>query len=84
MASLSSISVISVENLGKTYTVPEREAGVKAAVVWLFNRKTRNVYAVQIVDPLGVPESEIIIDPRLRERHCGAAEGLLLEERRAQ
>lgn len=40
--------------------------------------------AVQIVDPLGIAEVDIIIDPRLRERHYGVAEGLLLAERRAQ
>lgn len=44
-----STPIISVENLGKTYTVPEREAGVKAAVASLFNRKTRDVQAVRDV-----------------------------------
>lgn len=37
--------------------------------------------AVQIVDPLGIPERDIVIDDRLRERHYGAAEGLNLAER---
>lgn len=40
--------------------------------------------AEQIVDPLGFDTSDIIIDPRLRERHYGAAEGLLLAERRSR
>lgn len=46
---MSSSPIISVQNLGKTYTVPEREAGVKAAVVSLFNRKTRDIQAVRDV-----------------------------------
>jgi ABC-2 type transport system ATP-binding protein len=41
-----SASGIRVNNLTKIYKVPEREAGVKAAVVSLFNRKTKDVRAV--------------------------------------
>lgn len=39
--------------------------------------------AVQIIDPLGFTIGDLIIDPRLKERHYGAAEGLNLSERRA-
>ncbi|MCA9833828.1 MAG: ATP-binding cassette domain-containing protein [Thermomicrobiales bacterium] len=46
---MSSASIISVKNLGKTYTVPEREAGVKAAVVSLFHRTMREIHAVRDV-----------------------------------
>ena len=37
--------------------------------------------AVQIVDPLGIDASEIIVDPRVSERRYGAAEGLTIAER---
>lgn len=37
---------ISVHNLSKTYTVPEREAGLSAAIKSLVHRKTRDVKAV--------------------------------------
>ena len=37
---------ISVNNLSKTYTVPEREAGLSAAIKSLVHRKTRDVKAV--------------------------------------
>jgi len=37
--------------------------------------------AVQIVDPLGIATSDIIIDPQLAERSYGAAEGLTIAER---
>ena len=43
---MSSDLVIDVEDLSKTYTVPVREAGLKAAVSSLFRRKTREVLAV--------------------------------------
>ncbi|MEJ7838981.1 MAG: ATP-binding cassette domain-containing protein, partial [Thermomicrobiales bacterium] len=39
--------IISVDNLGKTYRVPEREGGMKAALGSLFQRKTRDVDAVK-------------------------------------
>ncbi len=39
-------SVIQVSNLSKSYFVPEREAGLKAAVQSLVRRKTREVKAV--------------------------------------
>jgi len=37
---------ITVEGLGKTYVVPEREGGVRAALASLARRKTRQVHAV--------------------------------------
>jgi ABC-2 type transport system ATP-binding protein len=40
---------ILVENLSKTYQVPEREAGFRAAVKSFFHRRNRNVDAVQQV-----------------------------------
>jgi ABC-2 type transport system ATP-binding protein len=43
---VASSPVIRVEGLGKTYTVPEREGGLKAALTSLVNRKTRDVVAV--------------------------------------
>jgi ABC-2 type transport system ATP-binding protein len=39
--------VISVQDLGKTYKVPEREGGLKAALSSLVNRKTKDVNAVK-------------------------------------
>jgi ABC-2 type transport system ATP-binding protein len=39
--------VISVHDLGKTYKVPEREGGLKAALSSLVNRKTKDVVAVK-------------------------------------
>jgi ABC-2 type transport system ATP-binding protein len=39
-------SAITVRNLSKSYFVPVRDAGLKAAVVSLFNRETREVKAV--------------------------------------
>ena len=39
--------VISVQDLGKTYKVPEREGGLKAALGSLFNRTTKDVVAVK-------------------------------------
>jgi ABC-2 type transport system ATP-binding protein len=38
---------ITVENLRKTYIVPEREGGLKAAMGSLFHRKTREIEAVR-------------------------------------
>lgn len=40
--------------------------------------------AVQIIDPLGLRLEDIVIDPRVRERGYGAAEGLTLAERQVQ
>jgi ABC-2 type transport system ATP-binding protein len=37
---------ITVDGLGKTYVVPERDGGVRAALVSLARRRTRNVQAV--------------------------------------
>jgi ABC-2 type transport system ATP-binding protein len=42
-----SIPVIRVRNLCKTYRVPEREAGVRAALGSLFHRRSRCVEAIQ-------------------------------------
>jgi ABC-2 type transport system ATP-binding protein len=38
--------VVHVAGLSKTFKVPEREAGLRAAAVSLFHRKTRDVHAV--------------------------------------
>ena len=43
---MSTNSVIQISNLSKSYFVPEREAGLKAAVRSLVRRKTREVKAV--------------------------------------
>lgn len=43
---MSTNSVIQISNLSKSYFVPEREAGLKAAVQSLVRRKTREVKAV--------------------------------------
>ena len=43
-------AAIRVEQLGKTYQVPEREAGVRAAMAALVRRRTRAVHAVQGID----------------------------------
>lgn len=43
---ISSGTVIKLEQLGKTYVVPEREAGLKAAVGSFFKRRNRQVKAV--------------------------------------
>lgn len=40
-------AIIRVENLGKTYKVPVREGGLKAAAASLFKRETRDVDAVR-------------------------------------
>ncbi len=39
-------SAITVTDLGKTYVVPEREGGVRAALGALVRRRTREVHAV--------------------------------------
>ena len=43
------MSVISVENLSKSFSVPVREAGLKASFKSLFKRETREVAAVKSV-----------------------------------
>ncbi|WP_210414598.1 ABC transporter ATP-binding protein [Microlunatus elymi] len=43
-------TAIRVEQLGKTYLVPEREGGVRAAMAALVRRRTRAVRAVQQID----------------------------------
>jgi ABC-2 type transport system ATP-binding protein len=39
-------AAVRVDNLGKTYVVPERESGARAALASLFHRRTREVHAV--------------------------------------
>ena len=39
-------SVVSISQLAKYYQVPEREGGLKASIASLFNRKYKNVKAV--------------------------------------
>jgi ABC-2 type transport system ATP-binding protein len=46
---LSEQAVITADNLSKTYQVPEREGGFRAAVRGFINRKTKDVNAVQQV-----------------------------------
>ncbi|HUN22694.1 MAG TPA: ATP-binding cassette domain-containing protein [Anaerolineales bacterium] len=41
------MTIISLQQLSKTYRVPEREAGLKASVVSLFKRKYKEVKAVE-------------------------------------
>ena len=50
---------ISVDNLSKTYQVPEREGGFGAAVKSFFKRKYRDVKAVQQVD-FKVEQGEVV------------------------
>jgi ABC-2 type transport system ATP-binding protein len=52
-------SNILLENLSKTYKVPEREGGFGAAVKSFFNRKYKDVKAVQNVS-FGVQQGEIV------------------------
>lgn len=40
--------------------------------------------AIQMVDTIGIAESDIVIDSRLKERNYGAAEGLDLAERESR
>jgi ABC-2 type transport system ATP-binding protein len=44
------VAAIRVEGLGKTYVVPERDGGVRAALASLVRRRTRSVHAVTGVD----------------------------------
>ncbi len=50
---------ITVEDLGKTYLVPEREGGVKAALGSLVRRRTRSVRAVAGVS-FGLERGEVV------------------------
>ena len=50
---------ITVEQLSKTYQVPEREGGFSAAVRGFFNRKYKDVKAVQQVD-FKIEQGEIV------------------------
>jgi ABC-2 type transport system ATP-binding protein len=47
---MSGDAALEVAGLGKTYVVPVREAGVRAALVSLFRRETKNVVAVGAID----------------------------------
>jgi len=42
-------AAVRVDNLGKTYVVPEREPGARAALASLFHRRTREVHAVDVI-----------------------------------
>lgn len=55
----SSIPAVHVDQLVKTYTVPEREAGMKAALQSLIRRKTREVKAVNNIS-FQVAQGEIV------------------------
>jgi ABC-2 type transport system ATP-binding protein len=50
---------ITVDRLRKTYVVPEREGGLKAAVGSLFNRKTREIEAVREIS-FSIAPGEIV------------------------
>jgi ABC-2 type transport system ATP-binding protein len=52
-------AAVSVEKLSKTYQVPEREGGFAAAVKGFFNRKYRDVNAVQQVE-FSVQPGEVV------------------------
>ena len=54
-----SLETISVENLSKTYQVPEREGGFGAAVQSFFKRKFKDVKAVQNVS-FKITQGEIV------------------------
>ncbi len=47
---MSGGAALEVEGLGKTYVVPVREAGVRAALASLFRRETKSVVAVGAID----------------------------------
>ncbi|SDT38168.1 ABC transporter ATP-binding protein [Microlunatus soli] len=50
---------IRVDQLGKTYLVPEREGGLRAAVTALFRRRTRAVDAVRGIS-FGIEAGEVV------------------------
>jgi ABC-2 type transport system ATP-binding protein len=52
-------NALEVEDLGKTYTVPVRAPGVRAALTSLFRRETRDVVAVDALR-FGVTPGEIV------------------------
>src|SRR5687768_4252360 len=52
-------AAITVTELGKTYVVPEREGGVRAALVALVKRRTRETHAVAGVS-FGIEAGEIV------------------------
>lgn len=53
------MSAIKVSNLSKSFFVPVREAGLKAALESLVNRKTREVRAVRNIS-FGIEPGEIV------------------------
>ena len=53
------INTITVENLSKTYQVPEREGGFNAAVRSFFKRKYSDVKAVQTVS-FNIAQGEVV------------------------
>ncbi len=53
------MTAIQVSGLGKTYVVPEREGGVRAALSALVRRRTRDVVAVSEVD-FSIEQGEIV------------------------
>ncbi len=56
---MTQLSAIYVQSLSKTYRVPEREAGFKAAVRSFFRRKYRDVEAVKEVS-FGINRGEVV------------------------
>ena len=50
---------ITVDDLGKTYVVPERDGGIKAALASLARRRTRSVRAVTGVS-FGIEPGEVV------------------------
>ena len=54
-----SIDSITVKQLSKTYQVPEREGGFGAAVRGFFNRKYKDVKAVQEVN-FTIAQGEVV------------------------
>jgi ABC-2 type transport system ATP-binding protein len=53
------METISVEQLSKTYQVPEREEGMKAAIRGFFNRKYKDVHAVEQVS-FHIQQGEVV------------------------
>jgi ABC-2 type transport system ATP-binding protein len=53
------MSVVHVDELSKTFFVPEREAGLAAAFLGLFRRRNREVRAVDRIS-FGIEEGEVV------------------------
>ncbi len=68
---------IVVENLSKTYQVPEREGGFGAAVGSFFKRKYKDVKAVQKVD-FKIAQGEVVgfLGPEWRRENHHAQNAL--------